>query len=418
MKGDLKHDASIVARRSEVLALLSAATTVAPVMSHSERAWADRLRIAGARLYPFIAHRVERLGLSESLPTGARRTLRAAATASVIDEIRRRGAFVRYAAAFDAAAVPFVVLKGMALAYTVYPTPAIRLMGDVDLWVQRDRIDDAMLILGALGWQRPARRAAYPSALPGEAIELELPGIRSQIELHSRPTSLTRIGGSGIDGVWDRAVLAPIGGREVRVCSVADQLAHLSIHLGVKHGFSDGLLGVLDIALTAHLVHGDDAWREIGAAHRAQCIAPWTTLTLTLARDLVGAPVPPSYFAAAGADAPDVMAAALEQLWDRDTSDIRGIDGVIGAGAGGAFGAIRAYARHFYGSPLAEGESRMQALGTRLRYDVTGRLVRYVKAFARGEFRPDRLAYRAHMLRERKAMIEVLNRAAPPLNEE
>lgn len=418
MNGDVKNDASLVARRNEVLSLLSVITTVAPLMSHTEDVWAGRLRIAGARLHPWIAYRVEQIGLTHALPANARRTLRAAASASVIDEMRRRAAFMRYAAALDAAAVPFVVLKGMALAYTVYPTPAIRLMGDVDLWVQRDRIDDAMSILRALGWQRPARRAAYPPTLPGDAIELELPGIRSQIELHSRPTSLARIGGSGIDGVWDRAVLAPIGGRAVRVCSVADQLAHLSVHLGVKHGFCDGLLGVIDIALTARLVHGDDAWRRIGAAHRAQCIAPWTTLTLTLARDLVGAPVPPSYFAAAGADAPDVLAVALEQLWDRDTSDIRGIDGVFGAGAGGAFGAIRAYARHFYGSPLAEGESRLQALGTRLRYDVTGRLVRYAKAFARGEFRPDRLANRAHMLRERKAMIEALDRAAPPLNEE
>lgn len=401
-----------------MLSLLSPATILPPVMSHTEHAWTERLRIAGSRLHPWIAYRVDRLGITDALPENARRTLRAATAASVIDEMRRRAAFVRYADALDAAAIPFVVLKGMALAYTVYPTPAVRPMGDVDLWVPRDRIDDVESLLGGLGWQRLARRASYPRTGPGESFELELPGTRSQIELHSRPVSLARLGGSGIDGVWDRAVRLSISGRTARVCSRADQLAHLCIHVSVKNGFSDCLLGVLDIALTAHSVHSDDAWRAIGAAHGDQRIATWTTLALTMARDLLGAPIPLSYFAAAGVDVPDVMTAAVEQLWDHDTSDIRGIDGVIGAGAGGALGAIAAYLRRFYGGPRAAGESRTHALGTRLRYDLTGRLARYASAFARGEFRPGRLAHRARMLRDRKALLELLERAAPPLSVE
>ena len=407
-------------RRDEVLSLLSTAVTAVPGLSHSKASWTERLRIAGARLHPWVAYRVDRLGLMDALPVDAQRTLRAATTASVIDELRRRSAFVQYADALDAAAIPFVVLKGMALAYTVYPAPAVRPMGDVDLWVECDRLSEVVTILGALGWKRPARREAYPPASPGASLELELPGTRSQIELHTRPVSLARIEGPGIDGsgiagVWDRAVPARIAGRSIRICGVADQLAHLCIHVSVKNGFADGLLGLLDVALTAHLVPDDDTWSAMGAAHRAQGIAPWTTLTLMLARDLVGAPVPAAYFLTAAVQPPDVKAAALEQLWDRDTSDIRGIDGLVGAGAGGAFGAIKAYVRLFHAGPRAAGETRLHALGTRLRYDLTGRLARYAKAFVRGEFRPDRLRHRGRVLRERTALIELLERATRPL---
>ena len=398
-------------RRDDVLSLISASVTVAPALTHSEQAWSERLHVAGARLHPWVAYQVERLGLMAALPAGAREVLRAAATASVFDELRRRAAFVRYVDALDAAAIPFVVLKGMALAYTAYPTPAVRPMGDMDLWIELARIDEVAAILGAIGWQRLARRAAYPPARPGESIELELAGTRSQIELHSCPVSLARIGGSGITGVWDRAVRTPIAGRRVRVLSVPDQLAHLCIHVSVKNGFTDGLLGLLDIALTARRVLDDEAWSAIGAAHRLQGIAPWTTLAIALARDLLGASVPPSYFRSAAVEAPDVRAAALEQIWDRDTSDIHGIDAVIGAGAGGAFATIRRYVGVFHAGALADGQTRVQALGTRLRYDLTGRLARYAKAFARGEFRPDRLAHRARMSRERKALLDTLESA-------
>lgn len=387
-------------------------------MTHTEQAWSERLRVAGVRLHPWVAYRVERLGLMETLPAGARQVLRAAATASVIDELRRRAAFMQHADALDTAAIPFVVLKGMVLAYTVYPAPAIRPMGDVDLWVERERIDDVVAILGALGWRRPLRHAAYPPVQPGQSVELELPGTRSQIELHTRPVSLARIGGSGIAGVWDRAVQASVAGRSVRGLSVADQLAHLCIHVSVKNGFADGLLGLLDVALTARTVPDDEAWTAIGAAHHAQGIAAWTTLTLAVARDLLGASVPAAYFEAAAVQTPDVTAAVLEQLWDRDTSDIPGIDFVIGAGAGGAFGAIKAYVRLFYMGPLATGDTRLRALLTRLHYDVTGRLARYAKAFARGEFRPDRLTHRAQLLRERRRLIAALERAAPSLSAE
>jgi hypothetical protein len=88
---------------------------------------------------------------------------------------------------------------------------------------------------------------------------------------------------------------------------------------------------------------------------------------------------------------------------------------MVAAGAGGALGALLAYVRLFHAGTTAPGQSRLGALGSRLHFDLTARLPRYLKAFARGEFRPDRLTRRAQIVRERATIIAALEQAAASL---
>ncbi len=58
----------------------------------------------------------------------------------------------RILAALDAVNIPVIVLKGAALAQTVYPDPALRPMGDLDLLVQRADLQSAAEFLRGLSY--------------------------------------------------------------------------------------------------------------------------------------------------------------------------------------------------------------------------------------------------------------------------
>lgn len=401
-------------RREEVLALL---TDVAPPpMASGEGAekWTERLAIAGSRLHPWLAYQLERTGTLAALPEPARDVLRAAERAGALRELRRRAQFLECAGALDDAGIPFVVLKGMALGYLVYPRPSLRPMSDIDLWVELPRREDALRILQRLKWRIPVRYAVHARRRE-ETVLLELPGSAGIIELHTQPLSIARDVADG-PAVWQRCESRMVAGHSVRVCSQSDQLVHIAIHLARKHGFSDGLLGLLDLTLCARQVADDDAWRVLGTRHRAQGVTPWTSFAFEFARDLLRAPIPASYFEAAGADqpSPDLRRAALEQIWDRVPSTMHGVVGMVAAGSRGAVGSIASYIRFFYAAPGADGRPWWRALGPRLRYDVTFRASRYLKAFRGGEFGRDGLVHRARMLRERNALIAAIDQLPAP----
>ena len=62
--------------------------------------------------------------------------------------------------AFNSAELPIVLLKGAALSHTVYDTPLLRPMRDIDLWIQTEEMPRALELFGQLGYQiaKPDRR--------------------------------------------------------------------------------------------------------------------------------------------------------------------------------------------------------------------------------------------------------------------
>lgn len=401
------------AQRSEVLALLHAPAPTARVTDDDAAAWDHRLALAGSRLHPWLAYRLDLLGMMGNIPNSTREYLRSVARASAVAELRRRRLFVDCVDALDAAAVPIAVLKGLALSYTVYPVPATRTMSDIDLWVQPDRFQDALRALATLGWRIPDRYAVHALG-PTDTRMLERPGNTTLLEVHVEPLSICH-DSSGYARVWGRCESRTIAGREVQVLSLGDQLAHLALHTGRKHGFSDGLRGLLDLALTARQVPDAAAWRAIGVQHREERAAPWGALCLTLARDLLHAPVSDDYFIAANAPElqSSIVGAVHVQLWDRQASPTQGLNWMLSGTAGGSGHALLSYVKRFYGAPGADGRPWWRALAGRLRYDLSHRVGRYFKAFRRGEFRRSRVAHGARMIRERAQLVAAVEAQDP-----
>jgi hypothetical protein len=116
-------------------------------------------------------------------PEGAAPALRKAYYESAARSLLLLDALDELTAAFASQGVRPVVLKGADFARRLYPSPAVRPMSDVDIWVSPDEAPRAESVLDSLGYRpvpemtpglsRAVRHArTYAGARPGIAIDL------------------------------------------------------------------------------------------------------------------------------------------------------------------------------------------------------------------------------------------------------
>ena len=154
---------------------------------------------------------------------------------------------------FDAAGIPTIILKGIAVTALVYGRSSLRWMQDVDVLVRREDFGRAGELLRAAGFS-PCRElggATEPTLRtqthwinptpPGGALDLHWHLIDSGYYAHHVP----------IKWFWDHTVSVPFLGREMRVLAPEAQLLHLTAHLELHHA-SVSLLALYDIAALIH----------------------------------------------------------------------------------------------------------------------------------------------------------------------
>jgi hypothetical protein len=114
-----------------------------------------------------------------------------------------------------------IVLKGAALASTVYPDPALRHSHDIDLLVKDRELSDAADAVPLAGFRVLSRRIGSHAA----AVELEhVSGL--PLHLRTRPFRIPHHNALSAD-FWHRSREAPSDGRPMRVLSPADNLLHV-----------------------------------------------------------------------------------------------------------------------------------------------------------------------------------------------
>jgi hypothetical protein len=172
--------------------------------------------------------------------------------------------FNQIASAFAQQQIPLLVLKGAALAQTVYPDAACRPMSDVDLWVAPDRMDEAVAVMQRLGFDllEKAERPTKLQLLSGGEIRFGRPDwVQGLVELHWSALAgwwLYHTAAVDMEGLWQRRVplLTPVAETDTAVLAYQldpeDTIIQLAVHIAVNHQFSGTLLRSLaDIALTA-----------------------------------------------------------------------------------------------------------------------------------------------------------------------
>jgi hypothetical protein len=202
----------------------------------------------------------------------------------------------RIAAGLASAGVPVIVLKGPALARTIYSRRELRPYGDLDLTVRKEDEAAAVRVLEHFGLREmsfaaEAARLAHANHVhEGSAYHRQFTDATGEVfvELHADPLQLG-VRPTCEAGRWRRALPLPeVPG--ALMLAPEDQLVQLSVHAH-KHGF-ERLIWIKDIDLLLR-AYGDRLhWRTVRSVAWREGVTPSVWYTLTLARRLLATPVP------------------------------------------------------------------------------------------------------------------------------
>jgi len=196
-----------------------------------------RLRAAGLVGHP--THVTDALRASYYTAT-AYHTLLSATLRELLAELRPLG-------------IQPIVLKGMALSSTLYPTPATRPTSDLDLLIERSQVAAVKQVLLDQGYFDPLElgsdeHLAYPNHL---YVQRNLEGgqvvsVEAHWQLIHDPGYVRHM---DADEVRARAQVADLDGCAALVLEPADQLLHACAHLLLHHGQHPRLIWLLDLRM-------------------------------------------------------------------------------------------------------------------------------------------------------------------------
>jgi hypothetical protein len=194
---------------------------------------------------------------------------------------------VRALRVLNDAGVPVIVLKGAALAETIYPNIAHRPMGDADLLVRPGDRDHARAAFEAAGYRflpEPEERfKPFDTCFTSEMAFRRGEGVDALIELHWELISAEwyrRTTALKVEALWERARPLRLEGAAAWQLSPEDTLIHLCVHLA------------------AHAFHHPPAYNDIDHLLRAEAPFPWDRFLERVADFRVRTPV---YFALSAA---------------------------------------------------------------------------------------------------------------------
>ena len=189
--------------------------------------------------------------------------------------------------------IQVVVFKGAALAYSVYPDPACRTMGDIDLWMAGEDVERARQALREMGYESFGKLDRPPTLMALFQGEIGLRHRDSEyglVELHWGVFPgewLRRMATIDIDAVRRRVVLARLVDETAHMLAPEDAIIQSALHTAINHQMSmSPLRALVDIALLAR--HTPIDWTVIVQRARTWRVATAVWLVLSLAVDLAG----------------------------------------------------------------------------------------------------------------------------------
>jgi len=206
-------------------------------------------------------------GTESSVPLAVRTQLRALVLRQAAWHRVRTAAATEILDALARSSIPTLVLKGAALAWTIYPSPALRPMTDIDLLVDRSDAAKAQTVICQLGFDAalPRRFGGHAHHLPSATrVDGGLPII---VEIHL--DALTRDSGQSIAPA--NLVEPPrrflLDGASRMTLGHIDMLRHLVHHM--LEPSPDGLvrlIALVDLLRYARAFHAEIDWPRVEAA--------------------------------------------------------------------------------------------------------------------------------------------------------
>jgi putative nucleotidyltransferase-like protein len=254
--------------------------------------WSATIKLASAHgVAAYLRQSLERAGVM--LPADASAALRGTSIGAVAHVLSLTAQLERISQLFARIQIPVIVLKGPALAATIYPAASLRPYGDLDLTVHKgdeERAAAALVRLGLVEVPFEVEEARRAHADHGAEEGFHRLFIKEPenllVELHVDPLQL------GLrpvcePGRWERALPIPKV-NWTRMLSLEDQLVQLSVH-ALKHGFSR-LIWLKDIELI--LAKGELNWELVQDVARLEGVGASVWYSVHLAARLLGFAVP------------------------------------------------------------------------------------------------------------------------------
>jgi hypothetical protein len=209
--------------------------------------------------------------------------------ATVLEELQRRE-LARLAVAFSAVAIPALLLKGSAWAYTLYTRPLLRPRDDTDVLVSASSRDRAERLLLSLGYEPAVESRMEVASAQRHYGRVDEHQVAHPVDLHWRVTNPLVFGDAlPFERLWQRSVDGPVPGSRT-LCGV-DALLLACLHRLAHHGSESALLWLMDVHLLASSLapdEWDDFMEEAGHSRlRGVC-----ALSLLRAVDHFTTPVP------------------------------------------------------------------------------------------------------------------------------
>jgi hypothetical protein len=205
---------------------------------------------------------------------------------------------------FHAKGIEAIVLKGTALAKTVYDNIAIRPMVDIDIMVKKEDLESSEKLISELGYVFAGKRS--PKWYKENNYHLQYfhrdKEIITEIHWHilskSEPAPIAISDDDLIEGWWERARTMDIGGAKALILCPDDLLFYLSLHF-VKHRFqtpNGGFRGVFssksslmqlnDVLQTIKHYRGDIDWHRLNIEAERYKVTDLIYTTLYLIREI------------------------------------------------------------------------------------------------------------------------------------
>ena len=283
--------------------------------------WQEVLQAARQHgVAPLLFARLRKAGLASTLPVDLLASLHGEYLRAAASGLRRSRVVGGVLERLRCAGISAIPLKGAYLARHVYANLALRPMCDLDLLVRESDLERAGEALAAAGYTpKEHERAAFAG---GAHLTWARAAGGLPVELHWTLIPADQGVRIDVEGLWERAQPCDIDGVTVLALSPEDLVLHLCLHLA-GHRFATGLRPLCDIAETArHFLPVLD-WQGLGQRALGWGVGRCAHTALTLAADLLGAPVPDRVLAAIGAGGADPQKLELAE------------DAVLAAGRGG-----------------------------------------------------------------------------------
>ena len=221
------------------------------------------------RLAPMLYGTLKAREHLDQVPEEVDQELRAAYFRSYVANMFAYEELGRLLVGFDQEQIPVILLKGCALAVTIYPDMGLRPMVDLDILVPEAQVDCVSDLLTQQGYAPFVETViGFQRALRNEQAFSREGRIPIAVDVHWHLMAgkyySTRI---PVAWFWERTTQATVGEQTARVLLPEAQLLQLAAHLALHHS-GEGMLWSFDIALLLERYRDRIDWDEvIEAAH-------------------------------------------------------------------------------------------------------------------------------------------------------